>query len=53
MHNLTKQSSAKGFWHGVDKGIHLLERGVKIAGTLKAGYDTAMAIGGAVAPLLV
>jgi len=53
MHDLTRQSSGKGFWSGVEKGVHLLERGVKIAGSLKAGYDTAMAIGSAVAPLLV
>ena len=37
-------STGKGFWSHVDRGVHLLERGVQVAGTLRAGYSGAMAL---------
>jgi len=37
-------SSGKGFWHGAERSIHLLERGIQIAGTMRAGYGAAMTL---------
>ena len=37
-------SSGKGFWSHVDRGVHLLQKGVEIAGTARAAYGTAMTL---------
>ena len=53
MHDLRRAQTSKGVWGNIERGVHLLERGVQIAGTLKAGYDAARTIGTFAAPLLL
>ena len=49
---LHKRCSHYNILGGLSQGVHLLEKGVAIAGTLKGAYNTAMAVAPYLAPLV-
>ena len=49
---MIRQSKANKWLGRVEKGVHLLEKGVAVAHTLKTAYDVGRTVATAAAPLV-
>ena len=52
LYKMIRQSKANKWLGRVEKGVHLLEKGVAVAHTLKTAYDVGRTVATAAAPLV-